>query len=121
MLRNYGQLMEKITPGTVILRGIDEAIRVYDKLLLILSENSVASNWVEHEVEMALFKEMDRKEQDVLFPIRLDNTVLESPTAWAARLRHRHIADFTCWKNHDDYQAAFTRLLRDLKAEPKSI
>jgi hypothetical protein len=29
----------------------------------------------------------------------------------------RHIGDFTRWKEHDAYQKAFNRLLRDLKAE----
>jgi TIR domain len=105
-----------LRPGTVIIRGIDEAIRTYDKLLLILSKASIESRWVEHEVNRALYKEMERK-QDMLFPIRVDNAVLESPVGWAADLRHRHIGDFTHWKHHDDYQQAFTRLLRDLKAE----
>ena len=50
-------------------------------------------------------------------PIRLDNMVLESTAGWAVRLHQRHIGDFTCWKDHDAYQKAFTRLLRDLKAE----
>ena len=44
--------------------------------------------------------------------------VFESPFAWSTEIRHeRNIGDFTRWKNHDDYQKAFTRLLRDLKAE----
>jgi hypothetical protein len=30
--------------------------------------------------------------------------------------RQRHIGDFQRWKDHDAYQLAFTRLLRDLKA-----
>ena len=29
----------------------------------------------------------------------------------------RHIEDFTQWKDHDAYQKAFDRLMRDLKAE----
>jgi hypothetical protein len=29
----------------------------------------------------------------------------------------RHIGDFTGWKDHDSYQKAFARLMRDLKAE----
>jgi hypothetical protein len=29
----------------------------------------------------------------------------------------RHIGDFSNWKAHDSYRAAFQRLLRDLKAE----
>jgi len=41
---------------------------------------------------------------------------------WAANMRRmRHIGDFTKWKNHDDYQKAFNRLLRDLKASEKNL
>src|SRR5205823_5416694 len=36
---------------------IDEAIRMYDKLLLVLSKHSVNSPWVEKEVETAFEKE----------------------------------------------------------------
>jgi hypothetical protein len=33
-------------------------------------------------------------------------------------MRHtRHIGDFSNWKDHDSYQGALDRLLRDLKAE----
>lgn len=46
---------------------IDESIRLYDKLLLVLSENSVSSQWVEKEVETAFEKEEEQK-NTVLFP-----------------------------------------------------
>jgi hypothetical protein len=96
---------------------IDEAIRRHDKLLLVLSQYSVKSTWVETEVETAFEKER-RSKKLVLFPIRLDEAVMRTRQAWATDIRRqRHIGDFTCWKNHDDYQKAFTRLLRDLKAE----
>jgi len=98
--------------------SIDESIRLYDKLLLVLSEHTVNSQWVEHEVEMALAKER-RENRTVLFPIRLDETILEMDyDGWPAEVRDtRHIGDFTRWKQRDDYQQAFERLLRDLKAE----
>jgi hypothetical protein len=32
-------------------------------------------------------------------------------------MRQRHAGDFRQWKQHDAYQKAFDRLLRDLKAE----
>ena len=52
------------------------------------------------------------------FPIRLDDAVMETDQAWAADIRRtRHIGDFRNWKDHDAYQNAFARLLRDLKAE----
>lgn len=96
---------------------IDESIRIHDKLLLVLSENSIASDWVEKEVETAFEQERDRK-STVLFPIRLDNAVMDSKLGWAADIkRSRHIGDFSNWKDHDSYQKAFDRLLRDLKAE----
>ena len=96
---------------------IDEAIRTYKKLLLLLSEHSMASTWVENEVETAFEKEDEHKES-VLFPIRLDAAVMESKTGWAAAIRRtRHIGNFSNWKNHDDYQKGLERLLRDLQIE----
>ena len=46
--------------------AIDEAIRIYDKLLLVLSKKSVDSDWVEKEVETAFEKERKHK-QTVLY------------------------------------------------------
>ncbi len=99
---------------------IDESIRLYDKLILILSEHAVQSAWVEREVASAREKE-DYLGHEVLFPIRLDDAVMSTTKAWAADVRRRrHIGDFTQWKNDDSYQQAFERLLRDLKAEQQS-
>jgi hypothetical protein len=96
---------------------IDEAIRGHDKLLLILSERSIASAWVEDEVESAIELE-NREKKLVLFPIRLDNAVMDTSIAWAAKLRRtRHIGDFSRWHERGAYSKAFERLLRDLKAQ----
>jgi hypothetical protein len=95
---------------------IDESIRRYDKLVLILSEQAVQSAWVEREVVAAREKE-DREKRQVLFPLRLDEAVIETTKAWAADVRRRwHIGDFTQWKHHDVYQQKFNRLLRDLQS-----
>lgn len=103
--------------GDKICARIDESIRIYDKLLIVLSEYSIASDWVEKEVETA-FEEESRQSKLVLFPIRLDDAVMATTQAWAADIRRtRHIGDFRQWKNHDDYLKALERLLRDLKAE----
>jgi hypothetical protein len=92
----------------------DAAIRVRDKVLLILSENSIGSGWVKKEVTAA-FDEEDRRNCTVLFPVRIDDAVMETDEAWAAQLRRRLIGDFRHWKNHDGYKRAFERVLRDLK------
>jgi hypothetical protein len=108
---------EDLKIGERFRRRIDEVIRVYDRLLLLLSENSVASSWVEKEVETAMESE-DEQKRTVLFPVRLDDSVLEIKTGWPADVRRtRHIGDFRRWKDHDEYQKAFNRLLADLKAE----
>ena len=36
----------------------------------------------------------------------------------AHEIREYFIPDFSNWKDHDSYQVAFDRLLKDLKAEP---
>ena len=110
---------EDLKIGDEIRPRIDEAIRIHDKLLIVLSENSVGSPWVKKEVETAFEKERKQK-RTVLFPIRLDDAVMETEEAWAADIRRtRHIGDFRKWKNHDEYQKALGRLMRDLKAEEK--
>lgn len=102
--------------GDKIRPTIEESIRVYDKLLLILSVDSVNSKWVKHEVEHALDHEIKR-DKTILFPVRVDNTVMNCDAGWATNIKDtRNIGDFTRWKDHDAYQKAFTRLLRDLKA-----
>lgn len=108
---------EDMKAGDTIRMRIDESIRLHDKLLLVLSENATGSAWVQTEIETALERER-RHGRTVLFPIRLDDAVMEIETGWPALIRRtRHIGDFTRWKDHDAYQAAFERLLRNLKAE----
>jgi uncharacterized protein YjbI with pentapeptide repeats len=111
---------EDLKIGDPFQQRIDESIRLHDKLFLILSEHSVNSPWVQDEVEAAL--ERERQEgRSVLFPIRIDDAVMETAKAWAASIRRtRHIGDFSTWKDQDSYQQAFQRLLRDLKAERKA-
>jgi hypothetical protein len=107
---------EDLKIGEKFRTRIDESIRIYDKVMVILSENSIRSPWVKEEVEAALEKE-HKQNKLVLFPIRLDDAVMETDQAWAASLRRtRHIGDFRAWKDHDQYQKSFDRLLRDLKA-----
>jgi TIR domain len=85
--------------------------------LLALSANSISSDWVEKEVETAFEKERENK-STLLFPVRLDDAIVESKTGWAADIkRTRQVGAFRRWKDHDGYRKAFERLLRDLKIE----
>ena len=95
---------------------IEESIRVFDKVMIVLSEASVESRWVEREVNAARERE-DREKRTILFPIRIDDAVMNAPQPWAADIRRsRHIGDFREWEVDSAYLKAFERLLRDLKA-----
>jgi uncharacterized protein YjbI with pentapeptide repeats len=114
-----------IQGGKKIPEQIDEAIRIYDRLLLILSDASMASEWVKTEIANARQRELLEKRQ-MLFPIGLvpydrvkDWKAFDADTGKdsAREIREYFIPDFSNWKDHDSYQASFQRLLRDLKAE----
>ena len=65
----------------------------------------------------------------MLFPVRLvgfdalqDWECFDADTGKdsAREIREYFIPDFSNWKDHDSYKAAFERLLRDLRAEAKA-
>jgi hypothetical protein len=114
-----------IQGGKKIHEQIDEAIRAYDRVLLILSDASMGSEWVKTEVANARQKEKNQSTR-VLFPISL--VPYETIRLWknfdadtgkdsAREVREYYIPDFSEWENHDKYQVAFERLIQDLKAE----
>ncbi len=103
---------------------IDDAIRLHDKLLLILSEHSMNSPWVKTEIGNARQRE-EREKKQMLFPITL--APFAEVERWklfdadrgidsAREVREYFIPDFSNWKDHDSYQVAFQRLVNDLKA-----
>lgn len=117
-----------IQGGKKIHEQIDEAINVYDKLLLILSDASMNSNWVKTESANARAKEEQQKRR-MLFPISL--VPFDGIRSWklfdadtgidsAREIREYFVPDFSNWKGHDVYRQAFERLVRDLKAGPEA-
>ena len=118
----------KLQGGKKVYGQIDEAIRVYDKLLLILSPASMASEWVRSEIAIARKREVEQK-REVLFPIGL--CPFRTIRKWeyfdsdigkdsAREIREFHIPDFSNWKDHYAYKLSFDRLLDDLHGKPDS-
>jgi hypothetical protein len=104
--------------GSIIRDSIEQAVHVHDRLLIILSKNSISSMWVEHEVEAALERER-AENRIILFPITLDDAVMSSRKGWAANLRRqRHIGDFRRWEDRREYSASFQKLLAGLNQGP---
>jgi len=120
-----------IEAGKKIHEQIGSAIRAHDRLLLILSDDSMNSEWVKTEIAEAREKEIEEGWQ-VLFPISL--VEYEKIRKWkcfdaeigkdsAREIREYFIPDFSQWRDENSYREAFERLLRDLKAsgEPNYV
>jgi hypothetical protein len=119
---------EDLKGGKKLHEQLFEAIQIEDRLLLVLSEHSIQSEWVMTEIRKA--REVEKKEnRRKLFPIRLVD--METLQAWtcfdadtgkdlAVEVRDYFIPDFSHWKNHDSFEAAFAKLQEALKTgKPK--
>jgi uncharacterized protein YjbI with pentapeptide repeats len=97
-------------------KQIGRAIQLNPTVLLILSEHSLKSDWVEYEVRAAreLEKEMGR---DVLCPVALDDSWKNSP--WPKRIMEQiieyNILDFSNWKNDSKFGRTFNKLIDGLE------
>jgi hypothetical protein len=115
----------KIQGGKKIHEQIDEAIRLYDKLLLILSPDSMSSEWVRTEIANARAREIREKRQ-MLFPISLvpfdairDWKCFDADTGKdsAREIREYYVPDFTNWKaDHDAYKRELEKVVTALEA-----
>jgi len=114
---------EDMKGGKKSYEQINDAIRIHDKLLLILSEHSMKSDWVATEIKKARIREK-RENKQMLFPIAIvSNDDIkkwelfdsDSGSDLAAEIRSYHIPDFSNWKNHNSYSKAFGKLIEDLK------
>ncbi len=114
-----------IQGGKKIHEQIDRAIQMHDRLLLLLSEHSMGSEWVKTEIATAREREA-REGRQVLFPLALVG--YEAVKAWrcfdadrgkdsAREIREYYVPDFSGWKDHDSYSRVFEKLVRDLKAK----
>ncbi len=107
---------EDAKTGREVWEQISVPIGKFDKVVVICSENSLQSRPVLREIERALQRE-DSEKRNILFPVRIDDYLFET---WEhprkADFMSKVVGDFRNWKNHDEYQNAFTRLLRDLEA-----
>jgi hypothetical protein len=111
---------EELKIGERFEESIEKSIGLFDKVMIVLSQASVESRWVEREVNAAREREAFEK-RDVLFPIRIDDAIMNAPQPWAAEIRRtRHIGDFSAWRVDSLYQTAFQRLLRDLQVTDRA-
>jgi hypothetical protein len=101
----------------------ERSIQMYDKLLLVLSKNSMNSPWLRREIEAALNRELS-EDRRVIYPVSICS--LEELGRWreldpstgrdqVRQVRERFIPNFSNWQDHYSYRQVLGALLRDLE------
>lgn len=103
-----------VLPGESLRGQIIEAIHEHDRLIVVLSDNGMASDWVYQEIELAW-----SHKRESLIPIRLCE--IDKVRAWTSQheklpdlARLFLVLDFSAWSNEREYTHAVAQLLRSL-------
>jgi uncharacterized protein YjbI with pentapeptide repeats len=116
----------ELLPGQKIYTEVDRGIRLWDKVLLCCSKDSLKSWWVENEIQIAFDKEQGlRKERDgaevlALIPLNLDGYLFsdEWKSGLRTEIKSRLAADFTGWETDNSrFETEFERLIKALRAD----
>jgi hypothetical protein len=103
------------TPAGRPEKVVDRAIRQNPIVLLVLSQNSVKSDWVGHEARLAgeLEQELDR---NVLCPLALDAAwkTCRWPLMPGEQIMQYSLQDFSKWKNGREFGRMFRKLIDGL-------
>lgn len=104
--------------GETAWNGIDRRMRIYDKLVVVLSEASLQSQPVLREIQYSLDREA-KEHKNILFPATLDRYVFDQ---WAhecqADVLQKGVSDFIGWDiDAAKYDKALEKLLIRLQAK----
>jgi uncharacterized protein YjbI with pentapeptide repeats len=104
--------------GESVWGEIDKSIKLYDKLIVICSKNSLQSGPVLREIERALNRE-DREGKNILFPVRLDDYVFQG---WSHERKddvlRKIVGNFKGWnRSAAKYEDGFKKLIKALQTE----
>jgi hypothetical protein len=100
----------KLRPGDNIQRRIEEGLAQADALIVVISENSFRSQWIQHEFTSMALQQISKQERRII-PVRIDNSAVPS-----------YLADIVYLDLSHDFEAGLDKLsdaLRD--ATPASI
>ncbi|MGH7428733.1 MAG: toll/interleukin-1 receptor domain-containing protein [Candidatus Methylomirabilaceae bacterium] len=100
-------------PGDEIKEVLTRAIERAHRVVLLLSSNSVGSNWVEWEVDLALRVGQDRHK--FLSCAALETGILADRRAWVGRaVGSDNVHDFTRWQEPSAFEASLRRFMEEV-------
>ncbi len=115
---------KQIRPGDHIHDAVDRGIRLWDKVILCASKDSLNSWWVEKELSKAFAKEADIQKKEkrrvhAIIPLALDRYIFDS---WIHSLKDdvltRSVADFTGWESDNaKFESEFEKVEKALRAD----
>ncbi|MCE7926636.1 MAG: toll/interleukin-1 receptor domain-containing protein [Haliscomenobacteraceae bacterium CHB4] len=117
---------KKMKPGDDIFTGLSRGIELYDKTILVCSEASLNSWWVDQELELVFEKERNlQKETDektgLLIPIRIDDHIETWSNGKRMAIKQRVIGDFRNWQDDAAFEKALDDLIHALNADRPEV
>lgn len=113
----------QILPGDDLMEQVDRGIKLWDKVLLCCSKNSLKSWWVDNEISSAFAKEnelMKSRGKKILslIPLNLDDYLFskECVTPKKQQISTRLAANFTGWESDNQiFEDQFTLVIKALQ------
>lgn len=106
---------EKMRGGREIRPAVIDAVASQDKMVVIISKDSIQSDWVKSEINWAEQKKHQTGE-NVLLPIQIDDVLAKVEKTFVKDLfLSIHTEDFTNWRIPGEYKQALDKLLASLE------
>ncbi len=117
---------KKIKPGDEMFTALGRGIEHYDKTILVCSEASLSSWWVDHELEMVFDKERALQKEigekfGLLIPITIDDHIFKWTDGKRMAIEKRNIGDFRNWEDEGAFEKALEGLMVALNVDRPDV
>jgi uncharacterized protein YjbI with pentapeptide repeats len=108
---------KRLTVGELYRSSISDAMKEYDRVLVIISKHSLDSLEVEEEVLAALEREEENRPSKIVLPVTLDDAVMSTDKTWGKQIRDtKQILAFKTRGLSQNFYASTRQLLGRLEA-----